>query len=71
MNVRHNSGRSGEDRVLSVEAGQVMCPRQGIVDVERCWICPAYGGLSTGRIEGVVCKADLADPRIHVTLAVH
>jgi len=50
-----------EDRVLVVEAGQVMCPRQGMVDMERCWACPTYDGLSAGRIEGVVCRADPAD----------
>jgi hypothetical protein len=54
--------RSGH-RILAVEAGQVVCPRQGIVDMERCWVCPAYDGLSAGRIEGVVCKANLADVR--------
>lgn len=51
----------GADRILAVEAGQVVCPRQGIVDMERCWVCPAYDGLSAGWIEGVVCKARSAD----------
>jgi hypothetical protein len=51
----------GDHRVLAVEAGQVVCPRQGVVDMERCWVCPAYDGLSAGRIEGVVCAADLAE----------
>jgi hypothetical protein len=50
-------------RTLAVEAGQVMCPRQGIVDVDRCWSCPAYDSLSSGWIEGVVCKLDLAELR--------
>jgi hypothetical protein len=54
--------RSGH-RTLGVEAGQVACPRQGILDVERCWVCPAYGGLSAGRIEGVICNENLADLR--------
>ena len=49
----------GEHRVLPVEAGQVVCPRLGVVDIERCWVCPAYDGLSAGRIEGVVCLANL------------
>jgi hypothetical protein len=44
------------ERTLVVEAGQVMCPRTGIVDLERCWICPSYDGFSTGPVEGVVCK---------------
>jgi len=50
-----------EQRTLAVEAGQVVCPRRGQVDLERCWVCPAYDGLSSGRIEGVVCRADVAD----------
>ncbi len=46
---------SVEGRVLTVEAGQVVCPRRGIVDLEVCWVCPAYRGLSTGHFEGVLC----------------
>jgi hypothetical protein len=49
------------DRVLAVEAGQLVCPRQGLVDLERCWMCSAYAGLSTTRLEGVICRADLGD----------
>lgn len=49
------------DRVLPIEAGQVMCPRRGVVDLERCWICASYDGLSTGHLEGVICRADLRD----------
>ena len=46
------------DRVLTIEAGQVVCPRRGVVDLELCWMCPAYRGLSAGRVEGLVCGAD-------------
>ena len=46
-----------QERTLIVEAGQVMCPRAGIVDVERCWVCPFYDGFSAGSVEGVVCTA--------------
>ena len=60
---RHRATRQRtEHRILEVEAGQVVCPRRGIVDMERCWACPAYEGLSTGWIEGVICTADLLDP---------
>lgn len=48
-------------RVLPVESGQVVCPRRGVVDLERCWTCSAYAGLSTTRLEGVICRADLGD----------
>lgn len=61
---RHQIRKSpSHDRILVVEAGQVICPRAGTVDLERCWICPVYGGLSTGRFEGVVCDANVADLR--------
>ena len=59
-----------DERVLVVEAGQVVCPRQGNVDMERCWVCPAYGGLSSGHIEGVVCEANLEDLRFDTQSAI-
>ena len=45
------------ERVLAVEAGQVICPRRGSVDIETCWRCPSYHGLSPEQFEGVVCAA--------------
>jgi len=45
-------------RVLAVEGGQVVCPRRGIVDLETCWACPAYRGLTTGPREGVMCGTE-------------
>jgi hypothetical protein len=59
-----------EHRTLAIEAGQVVCPRRGLVDLERCWACPAYDGLSAGWIEGVVCRADLAELRLSPTPSV-
>lgn len=61
MKVQRSSVRANTDRILAVEAGQVVCPRQGIVDLERCWICRDYDGSSVGRVEGVVCNANRAD----------
>ena len=43
------------ERSLPVEAGQVVCPRRGSVDIEECWVCPDYRGLGTGRVETLVC----------------
>jgi hypothetical protein len=43
------------ERILAIEEGRVMCPRRGIVDLEDCWTCPAYRGMS-GWIEGLVCS---------------
>ena len=42
------------ERVLPVEAGQVVCPRRGVVDIEACWMCPDYRGLADGRSESVI-----------------
>jgi hypothetical protein len=55
-----NRPRPSRERVLAVEAGQVVCPRQGVVDLESCWMCPAYGGLTTGAREGVICGTEPA-----------
>lgn len=66
MKVRRWRSQS-RDRLLAVEEGQVVCPRQGIVDIERCWVCPAFDGLSAGHIEGVVCRSatgDAVEPRL-------
>jgi hypothetical protein len=50
--------RRPHERTLAVEAGQVVCPRRGVVDIEDCWVCPAYGGLSSSHIEGLICRAE-------------
>jgi hypothetical protein len=61
MQLHRIAKERSQHRILEVEAGQVVCPRQGIVDMARCWVCVAYDGLSAGRIEGVVCTANLAE----------
>jgi hypothetical protein len=50
---------------LIVEAGQVVCPRRGIVDIEQCWACPAYRGAAPGVADGLVCSTEpvTLDPR--------
>ena len=52
---RHASDKP--ERALRIEDGRVICPRQGRVDIARCWQCPDYVGLSTGHIEDLVCGA--------------
>jgi hypothetical protein len=64
MEMRHAVKEHSRDRTLAVEDGEVVCPRQGIVDLELCWVCPAYGGLSEGRVQGIICTTSLADLRI-------
>jgi hypothetical protein len=43
-----------------VEAGEVMCPRQGPTDIEDCFICPAFQGFQQGQDERLLCRADRA-----------
>lgn len=50
--------RPPRERVLAVEGGQVVCPRRGIVDLEMCWVCPAYRGLTSSLREGVICGTE-------------
>jgi hypothetical protein len=59
MKLERPSRPEGSARTLAVEAGQVVCPRRGLIDIELCWACPAYDGLSTGRFEGVVCRGSM------------
>ena len=61
MQVHRIPKERSQHRILEVHDGRVVCPRQGSVDLGRCWVCPAYDGLSGGRLEGVVCRADPAD----------
>jgi len=58
MKYKSNRMRPPRERVLAVEGGQVVCPRRGIVDLELCWSCPAYRGLTTGLREGVICGTE-------------
>jgi hypothetical protein len=44
------------ERLLRIESGQVVCPRRGITDIETCWVCPQYRGLSEGRSESLICN---------------
>ena len=56
MSTRTNLWRlAPAERALRVEAGQVVCPRRGVVDIEACWICPDYRGLTEGGSESVIC----------------
>ena len=71
MQSHRISKERSRHRILEVDAGQVVCPRQGIVDVERCWVCPAYGGLSEGRLQGVLCTMNLGDVRIGPQPTIH
>jgi hypothetical protein len=62
--LRHNR-RHANERVLIIEAGQVVCPRRGLVDIEHCWMCPAYRGPARGVADGIACATEpiSLDPR--------
>ena len=55
--LRRNRPRANH-RILTVEAGQVVCPRRGSVDIEQCWVCPAYRGPAEGVVDGLVCATE-------------
>jgi len=61
MELRRVLKEQRRHRTLAVEDGEVVCPRQGVVDLELCWVCPAYGGLSGGRLQGVICTMNLVE----------
>jgi hypothetical protein len=61
MNVRRHSRSQTRARILSVEAGQVVCPRRGLVDIETCWTCPAYDGWRFADGEAVACRSVAVD----------
>jgi hypothetical protein len=50
--------RLPDERILAIEAGKVVCPRGVLVDIETCWVCPSYRGLTNDRIEGLICAAE-------------
>ena len=48
-------GSDPPERALRIERGQVMCPRRGPVDIERCWVCREYRGMADAHVESLVC----------------
>lgn len=44
--------------VAPIEAGRVACSVRGFVELEDCWNCSAYLGMSDDRIQGVVCDPE-------------
>jgi hypothetical protein len=61
MNVRRQSRSRSRTRILSVESGQVVCPRRGLIDIELCWTCPAYEGWRFAEGEAVACRCGTFD----------
>jgi hypothetical protein len=55
MSARPIERAGPPERALRVERGRVMCPRRGAVDIERCWVCREYQGMSDGHVEWLVC----------------
>jgi hypothetical protein len=40
---------------MEIEAGRVICPRRGVLDIEHCWTCRDFGGQATDG-ETLVCR---------------
>jgi hypothetical protein len=53
--LRNLLPRSSRPLTLGVEAGQVVCPRRGVTDVEQCFACTAFRGSQTNASETIVC----------------
>ena len=48
--------RPTRSMTLAVEAGQVVCPRRGIIDTELCFACSAFRGSAVSDPETIVCS---------------
>ena len=62
-NSRQHGSQDPQGLVLTIEAGQVVCPSRGIRDSETCFACRRFGGLNGGgelRCAGRTSLADLA-----------
>jgi hypothetical protein len=70
MKTDRNGRDHRRDRILAIEDGRVVCPRRGLADLESCWTCPAYAGLSATHREGVICRANLVDLSVGIVASV-
>jgi hypothetical protein len=43
------------ERTLTVEAGEVVCPRRGVTDIEECFTCPSFRRLTDDFDGSVSC----------------
>ena len=58
---RSQSTRTADRRAAMgrvIEGGQVSCPIRGVVDLERCFMCPAFEGIQEGTTEQLVCRPE-------------
>jgi hypothetical protein len=54
-NRRRASRTSVSGTTVGVEAGQVVCPSRGVIDVETCFACGRFRGMTGARGSGLVC----------------
>jgi hypothetical protein len=63
LRLKRVLGRSGGRIALAVEAGQVACPGHGLIDIETCFACRGYWGLSGRHSQELLCRdRDTATP---------
>ncbi len=41
---------------LATEAGQVVCPRRGVIDIEHCFACSSFRGPAADDPDTIVCS---------------
>jgi hypothetical protein len=71
MDMRRVMKGPTRSRTLAVEDGEIACPRQGVIDLELCWICPAHGGSTRGGVQDVICTMNEGDLRTDPRPTVH
>lgn len=49
---------SSEVTTRPIAGGEVACPIRGVVDLERCFICPGFEGLHEGTRERLICRPE-------------
>ena len=54
--------RPNRTLTLATEAGQVVCPRRGIIDLEHCFSCSSFRGSATIDPETIVCSPAVLPP---------
>lgn len=58
--------RSNRTLSLPTEAGQVVCPRRGIIDMEHCFACSAFLGPATADPDTIVCRPMFSPALAHL-----
>lgn len=58
--------RTNRTLTLATEAGQVVCPRRGVIDIENCFACSCFRGPAHAEPEMIVCSPTVTPALAHV-----